>query len=273
VFNKTSYVKEQVFQVLPDKFSYSQLKDFETCPLKYKYQYYLKLPVPGSQHLSFGNAMHKVFEEFLNKFMDDSNFKQQDLFGKSKQLPELPGFDFLEKLYQKHWVDEWYSSKEEKQRYLKLGKQIIREFYDYSKINLPKPKYIEQSFILFLNNYKLVSRIDRADGSDGGLIIYDYKTGQTPKKKDKKDLDQLYIYQWAAEEYLKEKVTGLKYWYLRNKENPFLEEELADSKQIEKLKEELLSLMDRIVETIKYDRFKEEHQKVKEHNCDFQDLE
>ena len=273
VFNKPSIKKTEVFQFLPDKFSYSQLKDFETCPLKYKYQYYLKLPVPGSQYLSFGNTMHKVFEEYLRKFKEDSSFSQPDLFGKSKRQASLPDFEFLEKLYEKNWIDEWYESKAEKQRYKLQGKDMLKLFYQECKSNPPKPKYLEQSFVLFVDKFRLVGRIDRADEDGKGLIIYDYKTGATPKKSEKKDIDQLHIYQWAVQEYLKEKVAVLKYWYLKDKENQFLTEELADTKQIAQLKGELLGIMHKVRETIKHDLFKEEHKNTKSHNCDFEHLE
>lgn len=273
VFTKERTKKEQVFQVLPEKFSYSQLKDFENCPLKYKYQYYLKLPVQGSQYLSFGNTIHKVFEEYLRLFKDSATFAQQDLFGKCKTAAALPGFDLLEKLYEKNWIDEWYQTKKQKEDYFKQGKVMLKQFYDECKSNLPKPKYIEQSFVLFLDKFRLVGRIDRADLVDGGLLIYDYKTGKLPKKSDKKDIDQLYIYQWAAQEYLKERVVGLKYWYLQETKQPFLEEELSSPEGVLKLKQELLELMNRVVETIKFDRFKEEQKKTKEHKCEFLDLE
>lgn len=273
VFNKAPAKKSQTFQVLPEKFSYSQLKDFEACPLKYKYQYYLKLPVQGSPYLSFGNTIHKVFEEYLRQFRDAGTFAQQDLFGKSKTVPALPCFEVLEKLYEKNWIDEWYQTKKQKEDYFTRGKQMLKQFYDECQANKPAPKYIEQSFNLFLDKFRLVGRIDRADKTPQGLVIYDYKTGRLPKKSEKKDIDQLYIYQWAAQEYLKEKVIDLRYWYLQEKHKQFLTEELASAEDVVKLKHELLELMHRVVETIKFDRFKEEHKKTREHKCEFEDLE
>jgi DNA helicase-2/ATP-dependent DNA helicase PcrA len=274
VFTKPAALKQtEVFKNIPDRFSYSQLKDFETCPLKYKYQYYLKLPVGGSQYLSFGNTVHKVFEDYLKLFAEQTKFSQQDLFGQSKKTPELPKFEVLEKLYEKNWVDEWYESKKEKELFFKQGKEMLKKFYEESFQNMPKPKYIEQSFFLFLGEYKLVGRIDRADETPEGLVIYDYKTGKAPKRTEKRDIDQLYIYQWAAEEYLKEKVSGLKYWFLRENKDQFITEELANEQEISELKQGLLNLMERITQTIKYDLFKEEHKKTKEHKCDFINLE
>ncbi len=273
VFHRPITNEKQVFQTLPEKFSYSQLKDFETCPLKYKYQYYLKLPVPGSQYLSFGNTMHKVFEDYLKQFQEASNFSQPDLFGKSKTVPTLPKFEILERIYEQSWIDEWYTSKKERELYRKQGKDMLQQFYNECITNLPKPKFIEQSFILFLEKFRLVGRIDRADQSREGIIIYDYKTGKAPSRTEKRDIDQLYIYQWAAQEYLNEKVVGLKYWYLKEKQDYFLEEELATQEELEKLKNELLSIMHRIVDTIKFDRFKEAHKHSKDHKCDFEYLE
>ncbi len=274
VFTKPSTLKQiEVFKNIPDRFSYSQLKDFETCPLKYKYQYYLKLPVGGSQYLSFGNTVHKVFEDYLKLFIEQTKFSQQDLFGQSKKAPKLPEFEVLEKLYEKNWVDEWYDSKKEKELFFKQGKEMLKKFYEQSLQNLPRPKYIEQSFFLFLGEYKLVGRIDRADETPEGLVIYDYKTGKAPKRTEKRDIDQLYIYQWAAEEYLKEKVSGLKYWFLRETKDQFITEELANKEEISELKQGLLSLMERITKTIKHDSFKDEHKKSKEHKCDFKNLE
>lgn len=271
LFNKPLSKKPEAYTKLPEKFSYSQLKDFETCPLKYKYQYYLKLPVRGSQYLSFGNTIHKALELYLKQIKQQGENLQTDLFGAPPKEPELPEFQVLEQLYEKNWIDEWYPSKAEKQKYFAAGKEMLKCFYEESQKNKPKPKYIEQSFKLFLENYQLVGRIDRADSVSGGLIIYDYKTGKTPKKSEKKDIDQLYIYQWAAEEFLKEKVSGLKYWYLR--ENKFIEEPLANSVGIEDLKGELLELIKRVINTIKFDLFKEEHEKAKVHECQFDDLE
>lgn len=273
VFSKPKNGLKEVFKSLPDKFSYSQIKDFDTCPLKYKYQYYLKLPVKGSQYLSFGNTMHKVFEEYLKTFKEQSTFKQQDLFGLSKKPVELPAFSYLEKLYEKNWIDEWYPTKKEKELFRIQGKELLKKFYDQSLIEMPNPKYIEQSFILFLDSYRLVGRIDRADQINDGVIIYDYKTGKAPKKSEKRDIDQLYIYQWAMQEYLREKVSGLKYWYLRESENQFIVESLATPAQIENLKSELKNQIEKILETIKYDTFKEAHKSAKNHDCEFEFLE
>ena len=133
-------------------------------------------------------------------------------------------------------MDDWYENKEQKENYRKEGRKMLDAFYKHLETTIPKPKFIEQFFNLKLGSYAFVGKIDRADESDLGLVVIDYKTGKTPKilprtqrgTGAKTDLDQLFVYQWAAEELLKQKVAALKYWYL--KDDQFKEEELADEK-------------------------------------------
>jgi DNA helicase-2/ATP-dependent DNA helicase PcrA len=270
VFTKTQVDHGPVKFAPPTQFSYSQLNDFETCPLKYKYQHYLKLPVEGSCHLSFGQTIHKVFEEYLKLYKTNLELPQQDLFG-GKQEQILPEFKYLEELYQKKWVDDWYKDKKEKADYRARGQAMLKTFYDELQKDKFVPKYIEQFFKLKVGKYDFVGKIDRADVFQGGIRILDYKTGKQPKKSDKKDLDQLYIYQWAAQDFLHEKVTGLKYWFLL--ENETKEEPVADGGKIRDLEEKLLSSIEHIVEVTKYDLFKQEHNKARDHKCGFEFLE
>lgn len=265
--------KDIVYKILPETFSFSALKAFQTCPLQYKYQYYLKLPSPGSAYFSFGQTIHKVFEIFLKDYQARASQSQQDLFAKTPAARPGPGeFKFLEELYEKHWIDEWYKTKKQKESYRKKGKELLKIFYNYTKSHLPDPKYLEQSFSLPLGPYKFTGKIDRADAGPDGLLIIDYKTSEKiPKKNEKNDLDQLHVYQWAAEEFLGEKVSGLCYWYLQA--DKFLAELTANRQQIGELKQSLLATIEKIIETVKYDSFKQEHDKIKEHKCEYAGLE
>jgi DNA helicase-2/ATP-dependent DNA helicase PcrA len=272
VFFSGSKKDKIIYKQLPETFSFSALKAFENCPLQYKYQYYLKLPSPGSAYFSFGQTIHKVFELYLKDFRLRQNQSQQDLFAKTSTAAELGDFKSLEKLYEANWIDEWYRDKKQKEDYRKRGKELLKVFFDYSQKNPPAPKYLEKSFYLPLGNYKFTGKIDRADATNEGLEIIDYKTSEKiPKKNDKDGLDQLYVYQWAAEEFLGEKVSALKYWYLN--EGKFLPEKIASESEIHELKTRLLKNIENIVETIKYDRFMEAHQNSKAHSCEFESLE
>lgn len=259
-----------IYQTTPTQFSYSQLNDFETCPLKYKYRHYLKLPVAGSCHLSFGQTIHKVFEEYLGLHKRNLELPQKDLFG-AKPETVLPPYQFLEELYEKHWVDDWYDTKLQKDEYRAKGHKMLKIFHETLASRGCNPKYIEKPFYLPLGDYTFKGKIDRADSTASGVEIWDYKTGKAPKKGAKKDLDQLKIYQWAAQEFLNEKVTGIKYWFLDD--NSIFEEDVASQEEINSLKSGLLNLIEKIIYVTRHDLFKQEHENCPEHNCDFEDLE
>ncbi len=270
VFFAPANKSEIVYKTLPETFSFSALKTFENCPLQYKYQYYLKLPTAGSPYFSFGQTIHKVFELYLKEYRSRRNQSQQDLFAKTSSQAELGDFKLLEELYEKNWIDEWYENKKQKADYRKKGRELLKTFYQTLKASPCNPKFLEKSFYLPLGSYKFTGKIDRADSTaNKTLEIIDYKTSEKiPSKNDKNDLDQLHVYQWAAQEFLGEKVSKLSYWYLQN--NKFLPEEVAGKNEIQALKTRLLESIESIAETIKYDMFKKAHESVKAHRCEFE---
>ena len=268
IFSKPAGKNQLVYQRLPIKFSYSDLNTFDLCPLQYKYECYLKLPSKGSFRISFGITVHNALEKFYKIYKNNLELPT-DLFGHTPKEHPLPEFEDLAQIYSESWIDDWYENKAEKEKYRKEGLKMLKIFYEDLKENRPRPKYIEKSFRLKLGPYDFTGKIDRADYLESGIRIIDYKTGSAPKNQ--KDLDQLYIYQWAAEEFLMEKVESLRYWFL--KDNQVVEEKLASGSELKDLKEKMLDKIEIIVDTIKYDKFKELHAKAKSHKCAFENLE
>jgi DNA helicase-2/ATP-dependent DNA helicase PcrA len=272
IFSTAKIPNKIINKILPKTFSFSALKAFEHCPLQYKYQYYLKLPEAGSPFFSFGQTIHKTLELYLKNYLLQKTNVQLDLFSKQHKPTLLADFKTLEELYHHNWIDEWYHNRQEKNDYKKKGIKLLKNFYDFSTNHLPNPKFLEKSFFLPLGEYKFTGKIDRADETELGLEIIDYKTGKKPNKKTQKgDLDQLYIYQWASEEFFHEKIAKLQYWYLE--ENQFIEEPTAQTQEIIELKHNLLTTVNLIVETIKYDTFTQAHEKTKPHDCKYLNFE
>ncbi len=226
-------------QYLPEHFSYSQLAAFEKCPLQYKFGFILKVPTRGKAVFSFGKTMHNTLDAFLKWANGDNpsaGSGQETLFGETKPAKKPAkkkddAFDKLTKLYEENWIDEWYSSKKEKDEYYKNGKRIIKEFYDQFVKSPPKilrvngSPALEMPFNLKIGGYTLygvIDRIDEIEGSSTGserlCSIIDYKTGQSKGPKGHPlDLDakeQLLIYQIAAQEVLHLKPKQLAYYYL-----------------------------------------------------------
>ncbi len=264
-----THPKRQVYQDLPIKFSYSAINSFKRCPLEYKYAQYLKLPLPGSPQLSFGVTIHSTFQKYLEEYQRTIQTSQIDLFG-APAKPELPSLERLQELYAAEWKDEWYPSKESKEGYREKGKGLIEVFYEHCNKDLPKPLFIEKKFVLTLGEFYFVGKIDRADTTEAGLAIIDYKTGRPQKKKTDEDVDQLRIYQWACQEQFGEKVASLCYWYLEK--NEFVEVSVGSGEELIALQENLLATMQEIRDAVKYDRFSELHKKTKQHTCNFEDF-
>ena len=236
---------------IPDHFSYSQLAAFEKCPLQYKFNFILKVPVRGGGTRSFGTTMHNTLCSFLRQA---GAKKQADLLGFGETAPKA-GFDLLSELYEKNWIDDWYENKKQKEEYYKLGKKIIKNFYEDYKKNPPKVLKVgndlalEVPFNLKVAGYTVKGKIDRIDESPGGVSLIDYKTGKAKEKVAAEDKEQLLIYQMAAEEVFGLQPKELVYYYLDdNKKVSFLGTEQDEQKIREKIKE--------TIETIKTSDFK-----------------
>lgn len=265
--------KKIVYRQLPDKFSFSQISTFEKCPLEYKYAYYLRLPMKGSHYLSFGSTIHTVLERYLEKYQLNLSLPQQDLFSKETKV-ELPPEKLLYELYESEWIDDWYKSKEQKEQYKARGASILKTFYEKTIHNPPQPKLIEQPFTLKLGKngeYLFNGKVDRADTTENGIIIIDYKTSEkAPTKHGAEDIDQLRIYQWAAQDFFHLPVSGLMYWYLVP--NELIPIKLASGEEITKLKSKITASIEKIREAVKYDLFAELHKKSSKHDCKYLDL-
>ncbi|HAZ16572.1 MAG: hypothetical protein A3H59_03550 [Candidatus Jacksonbacteria bacterium RIFCSPLOWO2_02_FULL_43_9] len=210
--------------------SHTKLQSFATCPLKYKYEHILKVPVvEGTPMFSFGTTMHSLLQKAFFLVQDRaSRIGQTDLFGNS--ISETGSTIVLEekellKFYDQCWIDDWYTSKTQRDEYDKKGKEIIASLIERYKGGWPVPIALEKMFEFpVMNNgkrYALWGRIDRIDPIviDGheGVEIIDYKTG-TPKgdKMSIEDKHQLLLYQIAVQQVLGYVPLRLTYHYLED---------------------------------------------------------
>jgi DNA helicase-2/ATP-dependent DNA helicase PcrA len=272
---KHNVKKSEICDYLPDHFSYSQLAAFEKCPLQYKFGFILKVPTRGKAVFSFGKTMHSTLYDFLKLANDSGDKNQTDLFGfsdKNTKAEKSTGLTFktLEDIYEKNWINEWYETKKQKEDYFKKGKEIIKEFYKEFKKDPPKILNIDNNlalelpFNLKIGDSKLYGVIDRMDEKDGGVIIFDYKTGTSKDKLDANAKEQLLLYQIACEEIFKIKPRELTYYYLNDgKKATFLGSEKEKEFLKEKIKAE--------IEQIKASNFKPTPGWQCQY-CDFKDI-
>lgn len=214
--------------VPPDKYSFTQLMAFKTCPLQYKFQHVLHLPVRGKGQFSFGKSMHGALQQIF-----------QSLMRQNYQLSE--SLDEWLQFYRQSWIDDWYADKKEMDEYYAKGIKILSDLHaQLQKQGVPKTKFLELPFNFKIGEYTIKGAIDRIDElKDGSLEIIDYKTG-TPKddqKLNSESKEQLLIYQLAAAQVLRQPVSRLTFLYLDNLASVSF---LGDDKQLDKLQNDIL---------------------------------
>jgi DNA helicase-2/ATP-dependent DNA helicase PcrA len=266
VFKTLDKVRKQISLPLPKKFSWTQISTFIKCPLEYKYKFILNIPTPGSHAASFGSTIHNTLSKFMVEYQQKS--RQTDLFG-TVGKNSLPDYAVLENHYKNAWIDDWYPDKDIKKEYREKGKNILKTFYEDCQKSAPRPKFIEKRFELKLDGRIFTGVIDRADETADGLVIIDYKTGSadilSPVNKE-----QLLIYQWAANDVLKESVADLQYWYLQDR----LEKQsfLGEPPDLEKLKQKIGETISEIILAVKSDDFYDRDLHGRSHECKFRRL-
>jgi DNA helicase-2/ATP-dependent DNA helicase PcrA len=164
--------------------SYSQLSTFETCPLQYKYRYILKIPVPPSAALTFGDTIHRTVRAFY------------ELVRSGKH----PTGETLLRLLDDHWVSVGYGDKKYEEKMKRHGIELLTGFYKKGYDPKIVPTSLEEPFkIKITPTLTLGGKIDRIDSLPGGAIeIIDYKTGQAPKNRDVTKDPQLTVYALSA---------------------------------------------------------------------------
>jgi len=244
-------------EILPQKFSFTQLQVFEICPKQYKYAYTLNLPRRPKFTFSFGHSIHNTLRDFYLRYQE------------TKKIPTL---EELLEIYEKNWIDEWYESKEQELERKEKGRQSLIEFYKKHEGKFKIPKFIEQGFNIKIGNYTLKGFIDRVDvletkkdksGFDRVEVI-DYKTGEVPKEK-RSEIDQLLIYALAVREVFHDLPVKLTYYYIDTNQAITIDNFEDDLTQFkEKIKE-------RIEEIFKSD-FAATPNPWKCRNCDFREI-
>jgi len=230
-------------------FSYTRIETFDICPLKYKYQFILKLPVAYSASLSFGTSIHKTLQIFYQNFRKNKTISEKELID----------------IYHKNWIPLGYASSLQQQKNKLSGEKILRNFFQkfhHQSINILD---LEKPFKIKIdNNLYLIGKIDRIDKINNQEIeIIDYKTGKKPEEKELKNNPQLIIYAWAASnKNFYNKPTNqinLSFYYLNKK---------IEKISFKKTEQEIIGFKEKLLKKINQIRQSDFSPKVGPH-CDF----
>lgn len=196
--------------------SYSQLETFATCPLQYKYRYILRIPVPPSAALTFGDTMHRTVRAFYELVRQGSH----------------PTKATLIRLLDDNWQHIGYRDRAYEEKMKRHGIELLNGFYDKGYDPKVVPAALEEPFKLRITpTLTLGGKIDRIDKrKDGTTEIIDYKTGNVPKSRDPGKDMQLSVYAMAA---ASEKVVVSFYFFEDQKKvsSTRTKEELEETKK------------------------------------------
>jgi RecB family exonuclease len=166
------------------RLSATQLATYDDCPLRYAYQYGLRVKDDSGPELALGTLVHEVLAEFL----------RPDRAGERTH-------DALLALAAERWSDDIA-------RYRPQVEECRRDYYAMLETwwaaegdSAPPVLAVERSFDIEVGDVRLRGAIDRIDRSvDGeGIRIVDYKTGKHPPPAQTMPDDiQLAVYHLAA---------------------------------------------------------------------------
>ncbi len=180
---------ENSVAVFPDGrlvLSASQLATYDDCPLRYAYQYGLRVRDDAGAPAELGSLVHEVLAEFLRPDRAEDRTRET-----------------LLAIAADHWRDDIA-------RYRPQIEECRRDFYSMldtwwiaegEGIDAVDVLHVERRFEIEVGDVHLVGAIDRVDRTaDGeGLRIVDYKTGRHEPRPDSMPDDlQLAVYHLAA---------------------------------------------------------------------------
>jgi DNA helicase-2/ATP-dependent DNA helicase PcrA len=160
--------------------SYSQFSTFETCPLQYKYRYILRIPVPPSAALSFGDTIHRTMRAFYTLLKEGKR----------------PTREMLLRLLNDQWRSIGYGNKKYETKMKAHGRELLSGYYKKAYDPKVVPTSLEEPFKIKITPALILGgKIDRIDTlEDGTLEIIDYKTGTAPTSRDPAKDKQLTVY-------------------------------------------------------------------------------
>ncbi len=182
-YKKTPERSSDKEETVPSRFSFSQLETYTLCPLRYKYQYVLRVPTPAGAAASLGTSIHSALQFFY-----------QDVINKKKPaVRDLLGY------YRTSWIPVGFLSRSHEKRMKEEGRRMLLNYYKTFHKKYSDVLDVERSFNIKVDGMLITGKIDRVDQKkNGDLEIIDYKTGKKPDEKKLSDSLQLSIYLMAA---------------------------------------------------------------------------
>jgi len=184
------------------KLSASALETYDTCPQKFMFSHYLKIPTGPQAALTFGNIMHQCARRYFD-------LRRQ---GRVR-------FEQLQGYFEQIWKGAGFEDDYQERAYKKAGLEQLRVFVTRHETTTILPLAAEAHFALDLGDVVLEGRIDQINPlADRSVELVDYKTGRPPSQKDADKSLQLSVYALAARDQMHLNPTKLTFYSLTNNE-------------------------------------------------------
>jgi DNA helicase-2/ATP-dependent DNA helicase PcrA len=163
--------------------SYSQVDDYLTCPLRYKFRRIMRIPVLPHHNLVFGLVCHNSIHYYLKMKMRGKIVTEKELL----------------QAYEERWINEGFLSREHEEMRKKVGEESMRLYYKRQESSDLLPQFLEKKFRVLLEGVKLTGRWDRVDYPEEGGIVIDFKATavKNQNEADKRTRDSLQMDMYA----------------------------------------------------------------------------
>lgn len=169
------------------RLSYSKLKEYKQCPLKYCFHYVRLMKTKMTIHLLLGQAFHETVESLYGKRIELTT--AQDMFRENWK-------NIRNTAYEKENLDPL--STEEETSFGSKGLVMLQNFMQTPYMKIPLVAEVMYTIPLLNNAVEFLGKVDRFDVYDTMHVLTDYKTGKYDPRYA--DLFQLKVYLWLLKE-------------------------------------------------------------------------
>ncbi len=132
----------------PLSLSFSQIDDYLTCPLKYKYSHVVRVPLAPHHAMVYGAALHKAVQAFHTRHA------RGDVMSEAE----------LDAVFEAAWTSEGFMSREHEEARLSAGRVALHRFRAAQlEPGAVIPTYVEREFAFVLGGDRVRGRWDRVD--------------------------------------------------------------------------------------------------------------
>jgi putative RecB family exonuclease len=160
--------------------SYSKLRIYRQCPLRYRFTYLDRLPRRPRRLFRAGKRVHHALMTWLVYARDGR-----------------PSLEAAMRTYDNAWGAEMAGDPSAARDYQE-GREILYAFHEFNK-DLPcAPAYLEHKFEISVGGHVVTGAIDRVELTERGYEVIDYKMDREPRTRREVEEDlQLRIYDLA----------------------------------------------------------------------------